>query len=134
MENKKEMERLKYLLTECSFPIYINFMSKVNNDLFGEYSIKINANCNDEELSGFYTNKFNPPIWYIFLDKNKDKKVTYLVIDLNSSTIEEQARFIDLVKDRKHQTLEIPDNCKIIVISDEDTQINSEFLSCLVRV
>lgn len=125
-----KIERLKYFLFNSTQPLYVDFID-VFSELFEPNVVKISANCTSDELNG---NGEEYPEWYSILLESKDKAHMWLVIDIKASSIEEQARFISMVKDRIYQSLELPINCRIIVLSDAQTKVNNELKSNLVIV
>lgn len=126
----RKIERLKYFLFNSTSPLYIDFLD-IFPELFEPNVIELSANCINDELNG---DGYEYPEWYRILLENKDKAYMCLVINIKASTIEEQARFISLIKDRIYQGLELPVNCKVVVLSDAQTKVNNELKSNLVIV
>lgn len=122
---KNKIERIKYFLSNSKSPLFVNFIPE---DIFSdEYVTVIHANCSNEELNG--NNTDNKPKWF-----NKLKNSSILVIDLINASIEEQKRFIPIVKDRAYQNFTIPDSCKILLLSKKNNIDDNELVSYAIRI
>lgn len=53
-----------------------------------------------------------------FINEYSNSKRTFLIFNTNNIDLTVQDRFVSFVKNRTYKTLDLPDNCKIIVIGD----------------
>jgi hypothetical protein len=86
------------------------------------------ANCGIDLLNGHYEGEnFLPPKWYEELMAKKDLKYNILVIDkITDISLDEQLKFVEILKYRKVSTFELPANCAIVVTCD---QVNKDKIS-----
>ncbi len=127
-------ERFLYHLV-CNYkPV---FVSQVNVfELLEKHCyFKIKGDIDNSSLEGTYKDEFIYPEWYQYVNNNcYNRRIVFLIIDMNNVSINEQKRFISLVKDRSYQSLTIPDNCKIVVISDNKDNVDKELFSNLLVI
>ena len=101
-------------------------------------SVVINGNINVEELNGHYEDvNFCPPTWYDELIKESENTYCILVIEnINEIPLEEQPKFIEILKYRKISTFDLPKNCIIIATCTDlkDKKINEDVYSLLVEI
>ena len=99
-------------------------------------SIIIPANINVEELIGYYENDlYLEPKWFNEITSTTESKI--LVIDnIDSISIDEQLKFVELLKYRKTSTFELPKNIIIIVTAKNINKntINEEIYSLVVHI
>lgn len=101
-------------------------------------SVVIKANIDRLELNGHYENiDFCPPLWYKeLLEKSKINTTVLVIENINEIKLEEQTKFIEILKYKKISTFELPKNCLVIVTcSDLSTnKINEEVYSLLAQI
>ena len=101
-------------------------------------SVVIKGNIDRSELNGHYENiDFCPPAWYKeLLDKSKINTTVLVIENINGIKLEEQNKFIEILKYKKISTFELPKNCLVIVTcSDLSTnKINEEVYSLLAQI
>ena len=101
-------------------------------------SVVIKANIDRSELNGHYENiDFCPPLWYKeLLEKSKINTTVLVIENINEIKLEEQTKFIEILKYKKISTFELPKNCLVIVTcSDLSTnKINEEVYSLLAQI
>lgn len=101
-------------------------------------SVVINSDINKEELNGHYEDtEFCPPSWYKELIEESKKKYCVLVIEnINEVSLEEQTKFIEILKYKKISTFDLPKNCVIIVTCTDlsNKKINEEVYSLLAEI
>lgn len=126
---KKEL-LMSYIKANVA-PILIDFMFGVDIP----NAIVIPGSIDAKELVGHYESlDYKPPKWYDELITNNHN---LLVIDLiDSIKKEEQAKFIEILKYRKIDTFELPEDCVIIVTTKEinKDKINEEIYSLLAQI
>lgn len=130
-------ERL-ILLQNCIKSEMSSFLVQDMPSDFFNNRVTIKSNIDKSELNGHYENTdFNPPLWYKELvQKSKIKPVVLMIENINEIPLEEQTKFIEILKYKKVSTFELPKNCLVIVTcSDLNTnKINEEVYSLLVRI
>ena len=101
-------------------------------------SVVINSDINKKELNGHYEDtEFCPPSWYKELIEESKKKYCVLVIEnINEVSLEEQAKFIEILKYKKISTFDLPKNCVIIATCTDlsNKKINEEVYSLLAEI
>lgn len=110
---KIDLESLKQLMKLNEFPILIEDLPK---ELF-ENAVILSNDCDIKELNGRYEGlEFVPPLWYdILCEKCKDNNTILIINGINNCDIEEQLKFVEILKYRKVSTFILPRNCIIIV-------------------
>lgn len=100
--------------------------------------VVIKNNIDKSQLNGHYENiDFCPPTWYKeLLEKSKTDYVILIIEKINEISLDEQAKFIEILKYKKISTFELPTNCIIIVTcSDLNVgKINEDVYSLLVQI
>ncbi len=132
--NKERLELLKNYIKIGMSPLLIQNMPSN----FFNNSVVINSNIDRSELNGHYENvDFCPPTWYKeLLDKSKLGYVILLIENINELPLEEQAKFIEILKYKKISTFELPRNCFVIVTCSDlnINKINEEVYSLLTHI
>ena len=132
--NKENLNLLKKYIQNNISPLLIK---DIPLDIF-DNSIIINSDINKLELNGHYEKtEFCPPSWYSeLIKKSKDKYVVLIINNINNIPLEEQPKFVELLKYRKISTFELPNNCIIIVTCTDlnINKINEEVYSLLVQI
>lgn len=109
----KKTELLELYITNYVAPILIESMEEI--DL--KNGVEIEGDCDVTNLQGHFneSGEYQIPYWLKILIENSDKKRTLLIIK-NITDIEEddQMKFYEIMKYRKLNTIQIPDNCVII--------------------
>lgn len=130
-------ERL-ILLQNCIKSEMSSFLVQDMPSDFFNNRVTIKSNIDRSELNGHYENTdFIPPLWYKELvQKSKIKPVVLMIENINEIPLDEQTKFIEILKYKKVSTFELPKNCLVIVTcSDLNTsKINEEVYSLLVRI
>ena len=105
---------------------------------FFDNSVALKANVDRSQLNGHYENiEFCPPLWYKeLLEKSKNNTVFLVIENINEVDLEEQTKFIEILKYKKISTFELPKNCLIIVTCSDLTinKIDEEVYSLLVQI
>ena len=79
--------------------------------------IEIDGRCDLSELQGKFNEngEYTMPNWLKILIDNSDKERTLLIIkNITDSDEDEQMKFYEIIKYRKMNTIQIPDNCVIL--------------------
>lgn len=101
-------------------------------------SVIIKSNIDRSELNGHYENTvFCPPLWYKeLLDKSKSGHVILVIENINDISLEEQNKFIEILKYNKISTFELPKNCLVIVTCSDlnNKKISEEVYSLLAQI
>lgn len=130
IEDKKEM--LFTYMKANEVPILTSIISA--SDLSG--AIVLDANISVNELNGHYEGAdFIPPKWFNEIISSNESKI--LVIDkIDTISKEEQLKFCEILKYRKVSTFSLPDNCVIIITSNEISKekINEEIFSLVACI
>lgn len=109
-------------------------MENISSDIFDD-SVVIKSNIDVSELNGHYEDiNFCPPSWYKEL---LEKSNPILVIEnINEINLEEQTKFIEILKYKKISTFDLPKNCIIIVTCSnlKNNKINEDIYSLLAHI
>lgn len=101
-------------------------------------SVVIKANIDRSELNGHYENiDFCPPLWYKeLLDKSNRNTAVLVIENINEIKLEEQTKFIEILKYKKISTFELPKNCLVIVTCSDlaFNKINENVYSLLAQI
>ena len=110
---KMDLVSLKELLLLNEYPILVEDISNV---LF-ENAVILNNDCDISSLNGHYEGvNFVAPDWYnILVEKCKNGRSLLIINGINNSSIDEQLKFIEILKYRKISTFDLPKTCSIIV-------------------
>ena len=133
--DKDEVIQLKTFMENGLSPI---LLENIPAKLFS-HSVILNADCDMSELNGHYEGtEFVAPKWYQDLIKEaEDDKSILIINDLHKIGVDEQTKFIELLKYKKISTFKLPEKCIIIVTYDSDDgnkEINEEVYSLLIDV
>lgn len=109
---KIDIVALKNFLLVNDCPILIE---DIPNEIF-EDSVILCNDCDISELNGHYEGiNFVPPTWYkILTEKSKNQHSILIINQINEIPINEQLKFIEILKYRKISTFELPTNCSVI--------------------
>lgn len=131
MMNKERLEMLnEYIKSEIT-PILIENMPA---SVFDNATI-LNANCDISDLNGHYENiNFVAPSWYNKLKQNQTKML--VINNINEIDVNEQTKFIEILKYKKISTFDLPKDCIIIVTAKnlKERPINEEVYSLLAHI
>lgn len=132
--NQERLNLLENYIRAGMSPLLIqNFPSDSFNN-----SVVINSNIDRAELNGHYENTdFCPPIWYKeLLEKSKIKYTVLVIENINEISLEEQTKFIEILKYKKISTFHLPENCLVIVTCSDLSvnKINEEVYSLLAQI
>lgn len=124
MENRNinSSEGYMFFFFESTSPLYLDKRSLL--DIIKDFP---NFEINNKNCEEFYDSLES------FIDKYNNVKKTFLVIDTNDIDLSVQSRLVALVKARTYKTLDLPQNCKIIVIGNPNN-MNKELFGLLVAV
>ena len=117
----RNIEFLKEYIKANICPILIDFL----DSKYIPNCILLPSNINIKDLDGHYKNEdYLPPEWYSkLLSENKN----VIVIDnIDSIHIEEQDKFLELIKYRKISTFDLPNDVVIIITAKK---INKDTIS-----
>ena len=103
-----------------------------------ENTIILKSSIDKSELTGHYEGvNYEPPEWYQELVEMCKTQYSLLVIEnINQIPLEEQPKFIEILKYRKINTFELPENCCVVVtcINLNNNKINEEVYSLLAHI
>jgi len=132
--NKERLDLLENYIKSGISPILIQ---NISSDSF-KNSVIIKSNIDSSELNGHYENiEFCPPLWYKeLLDKSRTNTTVLVIENINEISLEEQTKFIEILKYKKISTFELPRNCLIIATCSDLTnnKINEEVYSLLAQI
>ena len=130
-------EKLNLLEKYIKYGIYPLLVSEIPSSFLSN-AITIKSNIDRSELNGHYENTdFHPPMWYKkILEKSKENNVILVIENINEIELEEQTKFIEILKYKKVSTFELPKNCLVIVTCSDLTanKINEEVYSLLAQI
>lgn len=129
-----DIESLKQLLLLNEYPILIE---DIPNEFF-EGAVILNSDCDVSQLNGHYEGiHFVAPDWYnILVEKSKNGRSILIINGINNLEIDEQLKFVEILKYRKISTFDLPKNCSIIVTAYDikNKPILEEIYSLIARV
>ena len=131
MMNKERLEMLNEYIKSGITPILIENMPA---SVFDNATI-LNANCDISDLNGHYENiNFVAPSWYNKLKQNQTKML--VINNINEIDVNEQTKFIEILKYKKISTFDLPKDCIIIVTAKnlKERPINEEVYSLLAHI
>lgn len=132
--NKERLNLLQNYVKSGISPLLIQ---NISSNSFNN-SVVIQANTKVSELNGHYENAdFCPPTWYKeLLEKSKTNPVILVIENINEIPLEEQTKFIEILKYKKVSTFDLPKNCFIIVTCSDLSvnKINEEIYSLLAQI
>lgn len=129
--NKERLEMLNEYIKSGITPILIENMPV---SVFDNATI-IDANCDISDLNGHYENiNFVAPSWYNKLKQNQTKML--VINNINEIDVNEQTKFIEILKYKKISTFDLPKDCIIIVTAKnlKERPINEEVYSLLAHI
>ena len=101
-------------------------------------SVVINSDIAKSELNGHYEGiTFCPPMWYKeLIEKSKNNYCILVIGNINEISMEEQTKFVEILKYKKISTFDLPKNCLIIATCTDlsKNKINEEVYSLLVEI
>lgn len=129
--NKERLEMLNEYIKSGITPILIENMPA---SVFDNATI-LNVNCDISDLNGHYENiNFVAPSWYNKLKQNQTKML--VINNINEIDVNEQTKFIEILKYKKISTFDLPKDCIIIVTAKnlKERPINEEVYSLLAHI
>lgn len=129
--NKERLEMLNEYIKSGITPILIENMPA---SVFDNATI-LDANCDISDLNGHYENiNFVAPSWYNKLKQNQTKML--VINNINEIDVNEQTKFIEILKYKKISTFDLPKDCIIIVTAKnlKERPINEEIYSLLAHI
>lgn len=97
--------------------------------------VLLDAACDNKELNGHYENiEFVAPEWYKTLMIKKNPVL--IIKEINKLSLEEQTKFVEILKYKKISTFELPKNTIIIVTCKnlKNHKINEEIYSLVAHI
>ena len=132
--NKERLNLLENYIKTGVAPLLIE---NIPSDLFSN-SVVLKSNIDKSELNGHYEDiEFCPPTWYKeLLEKSKLDYVILVIENINDVSVEEQNKFIEILKYNKISTFTLPKNCLIIVTCSDlnNKKISEEVYSLLAQI
>ncbi len=132
--NKEKLNLLENYIKSGISPLLVQ---NIPSNFF-KTCVIIKSNIDKSELNGHYENtEFCPPLWYKeLLDKSKTDMTVLVIENINEIPLEEQTKFIEILKYKKVSTFELPKNCLVIVTCSDLTanKINEEIYSLLAQI
>ena len=132
--NKERLNLLENYIKSGINPLLIE---NIPSSFIDDYVV-LKADIDRSELNGHYENtEFCPPLWYKeLLDRSKTNDAILVIENINDIPIEEQTKFIEILKYKKISTFELPKNCLIIVTCSDLTtnKINEDVYSLLAQI
>lgn len=132
--NKERLNLLENYIKTGVAPLLIE---NIPSDLFSN-SVVLKSNIDKSELNGHYEDiEFCPPTWYKeLLEKSKLDYVILVIENINDISVEEQNKFIEILKYNKISTFTLPKNCLIIVTCSNlnNKKISEEVYSLLAQI
>lgn len=105
---------------------------------FFRHSVVIKSDTDRSELNGHYEDiEFCPPLWYKKLVDNSKTGYSVLVIEnINEISLEEQTKFIEILKYKKVSTFDLPKNCLVVLTCSSlgKNNINEEVYSLVAQI
>lgn len=131
---RPDLESLKNLLLLNEYPILVEDLP---NELF-ENSVILCNDCDVSLLNGHYEGiNFVAPDWYnILVEKCKTNHTMLIINQINKSSIDEQLKFVEILKYRKISTFKLPSNCSVIVIASnlQENPIAEEIYNLVAHI
>lgn len=132
--NKDRLNLLENYMQSGISPLLIqNIPSTVFDNV-----VIIKSNVDRLDLNGHYENiEFCPPEWYKELvERSKKASVILLIENINEIALEEQTKFVEILKYKKVSTFDLPKNCFIIATCSDLSihKINEEVYSLCAHI
>ncbi len=132
--NQERLDLLKNYIQSGVSPLLIE---NIPSNFFRS-SVIIKSNIEKAELNGHYENtNFCPPTWYQeLIEKSKTNPTALVIENINEIALEEQTKFIEILKYKKISTFELPKNCLVIVTCSDlsANKVNEEVYSLLAQI
>ncbi len=132
--NKERLSLLENYIKAGISPLLIENIPSASFN----HAIIIKANIERTELNGHYEDtEFCPPTWYKQVIENSKKGYVILVIEnINEIALEEQTKFIEILKYKKVSTFDLPKNCLIVATCSNLTKnkMNEEVYSLCAQI
>lgn len=129
-------EKRKMLETFLKSGISPLLLEDISSDIF-ENAVILESDCDLSLLNGHYEGtEFVAPEWYEQLITQTNNIPILIIKDINKIPIEEQTKFIELLKYKKISTFDLPQNCIIIVTCQnlKENKINEEVYSLMAQI
>ena len=127
----ERMEMLEGLLKSGVSPVLLeDFPASIFND-----SVVLESDISIENLNGHYEGiSFCPPEWYEKLESLSEPLLVISII--NKIPVEEQKKFVEILKYKKVSTFDLPKNTIILVTASnlEENKINEEVYSLMAHI
>lgn len=132
--NKERLDLLKNYIKYGESPLLVQNISSN----FFDNSVIIKSNIDKSELNGHYENTdFCPPKWYKeLIEKSKMDYCLLVIENINEIPLEEQTKFIEILKYKKISTFDLSKNCLVMVTCSDLSvnKINEEVYSLLAQI
>lgn len=114
---KIDLESLKNLLLLNKYPILIE---DIPNEIFDD-AVILSSDCDVSLLNGHYEGiNFVAPDWYnILTEKCKTSHSVLIINQINNLALNDQLKFVEILKYRKISTFELPNNCSILITASD---------------
>lgn len=103
-----------------------------------KYSVILDANCDRKKLRCENKRfKVVPPSWFTEITLNSRNKRSLLIVNnLNCVSKKEQRKFYELLKYKKIEFLNLPENCTILITCKnlKENQLDKKIDSLLIHV
>lgn len=127
----ERMEMLEALLKSGVSPVLLeDFPASIFND-----SVVLESDISKENLNGHYEGiSFCPPEWYEKLESLSEPLL--VISNINKIPVEEQKKFVEILKYKKVSTFDLPKNTIILVTASnlEENKINEEVYSLMAHI
>ena len=127
----ERMEMLEGLIKSGISPILLeNFPASIFTD-----AVILESDCSKDDLTGHYEEiNYCPPEWYEKLENLAEKLL--VISNINKIPLDEQKKFIEILKYKKVSTFELPKNTVILVTANnlEENKINEEVYSLMAHI
>ncbi len=135
MINKDKLSLISEYLKVKEIPILVEDLPE---NIFKDIGTIIKADIDLSNLNGYFNNRtFMPPSWYLNVKKRENDISNYLIIEnITDISIKEQIKFMDIIKYHKIGTLDLPNNCQIIITCKkiDKNLINEEIYSLVAHI
>lgn len=132
--NKDRLNLLESYMQAGISPLLIeNIPSTVFDNV-----VILKSNIDKSALNGHYENiEFCPPEWYKeLIEKSKKGPVILLLENINGIALEEQTKFVEILKYKKIGTFALPQNCLLVATCSNLNihKINEEVYSLCAQI
>ena len=127
----------KLLLNYMESNVCPILVENISSNSFKNY-VLLDSDCDVSLLNGHYEGvEFVPPKWYLELsEKSKKGNVVLFINGINEIDVNDQTKFMEILKYRKISTFDLPSNCVVVAScsSLKDKVINEEVYSLMAHI